>query len=482
MKSYLIARVSTEDQKDALPAQTMRLVNYAEQMSYDYELFEFSESAYKGNRDKFRIILEKIMLNSDPVIVVFDKFDRFTRDSTSEEYKILKDLSLSGKIEIHFVSDNLRMDSKVSANDKFMIGMSALNAQYYSDAISDNVKRKLEHMWSEGLWAGRAPIGYKNITKANGKKWIETDPLYAQVIRESYELYSQGITSLRGLKKKWNSEYGLVVSVSQLEKVMKNPFYHGEMLVKGKKYPHGYEQIISRDLFDKAQHVRLGYPSKKHRWVGLPYPYRGLINCAECGCRITYEKKKQLYVYAHCTQSKYKHNATYINELVLTEKLQELIKAIELPQYAYEQVSEAMRISYEECKSEEVDTINTLSSEILKFKKRLERLYDDYVDEVLTKDDYQQRKTKYEDSIQKLEEKKQTFELSIDSHYGTVSHLLELSRNASNLFQNANIEQKRSLINSVLSNLLLDGKELRSEYKKPFDTMAFCNRNLTWQG
>ena len=49
MKAFLIARVSTEDQLDALPAQIYRLKEYGESNFSAYELIEFQESAYKGN-------------------------------------------------------------------------------------------------------------------------------------------------------------------------------------------------------------------------------------------------------------------------------------------------------------------------------------------------------------------------------------------------------------------------------------------------
>ena len=39
MKAFLIARVSTEDQADALPAQLYRLRDYAERKEINYELF-----------------------------------------------------------------------------------------------------------------------------------------------------------------------------------------------------------------------------------------------------------------------------------------------------------------------------------------------------------------------------------------------------------------------------------------------------------
>ena len=107
MKAILIARVSTEDQKDALPAQVHKLLEYAKRRSLQYELIEVQESAYKGNRDRFRVIIEKIQSSKELVAVVFDKIDRYTRDSSAEEVRILQNLYRSGSIELHFPSDNL---------------------------------------------------------------------------------------------------------------------------------------------------------------------------------------------------------------------------------------------------------------------------------------------------------------------------------------------------------------------------------------
>lgn len=59
-------------------------------------------------------------------------------------------------------------------------------------------------------------------------------------------------------------------------------------------------------------------------------------------------------------------------------------------------------------------------------------------------------------------------------------HLMSLARRAPELFQTADIEQKRSLIKIVLSNLELNGKQLMWELKKPFDTMALCFENGNW--
>jgi predicted site-specific integrase-resolvase len=54
-KVVLIARVSDVEQRKALPAQKQRLDNYAKQLGHPSEYYEYDESAYKDDRQKFSI-------------------------------------------------------------------------------------------------------------------------------------------------------------------------------------------------------------------------------------------------------------------------------------------------------------------------------------------------------------------------------------------------------------------------------------------
>ncbi len=54
---------------------------------------------------------------------------------------LLYEKALNDEIELHFVSDGQVINSKISAVEKFQFGISLGLAKYYSDAISDNVKR-----------------------------------------------------------------------------------------------------------------------------------------------------------------------------------------------------------------------------------------------------------------------------------------------------------------------------------------------------
>jgi site-specific DNA recombinase len=287
--------------------------------------------------------------------------------------------------------------------------------------------------------------------------------------------------TLATLAQKKDGYLGTYTKVEgQLDKVLKNPFYSGQMLCKGKTYPHKYDLVISEELYEQAKTVREGYHKQPKRWGGLPYAYRGLITCADCGCRITFEKKKGIYVYGHCTQYKGKHGAAYVLEDVITDQLTALFENISIPEDAYSQVSEALRQSHEDKKEMHQQHLSRIDAEIEKYQKRIERNYDAYLDGDISKETYKEKTEELSKAHKSLRNKRENIELVNDDYYMTVNHLLTLSKNAPKLFATANPEQKRNLINIVLSNLELKGDQLLSKYKKPFDSMAFCVSTGKW--
>jgi site-specific DNA recombinase len=482
MKAFLIARVSTADQIEALPGQVYRLTDYAKSKGYDYELFEFNESAYKGDRQKFRAIIEKIQSSKEPIIVVFDKVDRFTRDSSDEETRILKKLYLSGKIEIHFPSENLYLNENSPSTDKMRLGLNTVFAEYYSDAISDNVKRRNDQLWRDGIWTSAAPFGYKNITRDDKTKWIELNPLQAEAVKIAFELYVSGNHSLKTIRTKSIENFGLTLSGAQWHKILRNPFYCGTMRIKGKLLPHNYETIISPQLFEQVKVVFEGYDKKPRRWAGLPYPYRGLINCSECGCRVTFEKKKNKYTYGHCTQYKGKHGAQYISQDSITEQLRQVFYKIQLPEEGYVEVSNALTEDSETNRIAIQKKLSAVNAQVNRYKEMIERNYEAYLEGAIDKEKYLQKNQELITAKHNLENSRENIELMSKDNFEDVSYLLNISREAPEIFENAENEDKRELINLVLSNLRLSEKELRWELKKPFDTMAFCNETRNWLG
>ena len=84
MKAILIARVSTEEQREAgnsLPAQVTRLEKYCQNKGFDIlKTCSFDESAYKSQRDEFDRIIDFILEQKEKVVVCCDKVDRLSRN------------------------------------------------------------------------------------------------------------------------------------------------------------------------------------------------------------------------------------------------------------------------------------------------------------------------------------------------------------------------------------------------------------------
>jgi site-specific DNA recombinase len=481
MKAVLIARVSTADQAEALPAQIYKLQDYALKNEFDYTLVEIKESAYKGDRLEFNKVISDLASYKETIALVFDKVDRYSRDPSSPEVRILNNLCKEGKIELHFPSDYLVLTKDSSANQWLNLSLSTSFSQYYSNAISDNVKRRNEQLRRDGIWTGRAPIGYLNTVK-DGKKWIDVDPLKSQAIKDAYAMYSSGTSTLMDIKRHWQNKYGIVTSLSLIDRVLKNPFYYGVMQVNGKSYGHHYEKLTTKVMFGQCESVRNGYKSKPNSTGGLPFNYKGIVQCADCGCSIVFETKKQKYTYGHCNQFKGKHGATYLREERFTEQFMAMFKSMVVPDDVAKTILELINQDKANAVNEKEARIATLSTEIGNYENRIDRLYEHYLDGKVDESLYNRKTEEYRSAVENLKTQKSTFELSTFDRYETVSHLLEVSKNSHRIFEKLDYLGKRKLLKKVLSNSQLSGDTLLLKMKKPYELMAFCNNNSTWQG
>lgn len=313
IKAFLIARVSDPRQIDALPAQELRLKEYAERLKLSSELHSFDETAYKEDRTKFLEIVDGAMKHPNYYVMVFDKIDRLTRDVSSEVVRKLKNLVKEGRCELHFPSDGLIFHQKSPAHDKTRLDMGMVFGGYYSAAISDNVKRKIEQKLHDGEYPGKACVGYKNIKyEVDGKefKTIVPDPDRKDYIIKAFELRLEG-KPFRNIAKtlkndgfRSNTKQLKPVGQSQIETMLKNPFYYGVMKYDGGLHPHKYEPIISKHTFDLVQQINDSRATDRGKTdTKQIFTFSGILKCATCGCSISsYEQKG--HVYMRCTKSK----------------------------------------------------------------------------------------------------------------------------------------------------------------------------------
>ena len=485
MKAILIARVSTEEQKEAgnsLPAQVARLEKYCHNKGFEVvKCFSFDESAYKDQRDEFDRILDFVIEQKDKIAVCCDKVDRLSRNMFDKRVSALYEKALLDQIELHFVSDGQTINSRISAAEKFQFGISLGLAKYYSDAISDNVKRANEQKLRKGEWTSKAPYGYKNITKADGKKDVIVDEGASFVVQKAFELYGTGAYSMSLLAKKISAEYGLKWSKSYVDKLLINHFYYGVMEVKGKMYPHVYPPIITKALFDKAQQVKAGFNKKnRYKYAGRPYIYRGLIRCAECGLAITPEKHKG-HVYYHCTQYNGKHGAKYLREEEITKQLGQIFKRLQMPSEVIKQIVVTLNQTHQQKVEFYNKNFDSLTEKRKILVARTDKLYIDKLDSRISDEAYDRFYNQFREEISNVDTRLSQLQGAEDSYYITAKYILEVSNRAYDLFIGSEVEERRQLIKLVLSNLKLDGEKLVYDAHKPFDLILDCSDRIVWR-
>jgi site-specific DNA recombinase len=484
-KAFLIARVSDPEQRQALPAQVLRLEKYGKDKGYDYEMFEFDESAYKDNRKTFGNIVKSIQDYPNECIVVFDKIDRYTRDSSADEVKILNKLREDGKIEIHFPSDNLCVTKNSGAPDLFRLGIGVALARYYSDSIRDNVKRRFEQKLNDGEWPGKAPIGFVNHRISDKETTVLIDPERAGYIKKAFQLRLVG-TPYRGIAAQLkadglrnNTAKRTAIGQSYVEQILKNPFYYGVMRYNGKLYPHKYEPIISRKMFDKVQAVNEQRGTNRTKKQSIDYTFNGLLKCGSCGCSVSsYTAKGNVYM--QCSKGKGPCKQIHIKEKDLVPQVAELVGKLEMNEDIINYVIDELRKHHDNQQLYYANAIEQTRSEYDTIQKKLGILYEDRLDGRITLNDYDEyvkdlkaRQEQLDDQLVNLTHNDKSFLL-------TSSYLLEVATKAPKLFQSSKAALKSKLLRFLLSNLVIQDKKLVFNLKAPFDVISECSQNQTW--
>jgi site-specific DNA recombinase len=482
MKAILIARVSTEEQKEAgnsLPAQIARLERYCQSKNFTIlKICSFDESAYSDQRSEFDRIIDFILSQKEKIAVCCDKVDRLSRNIFDKRISTLYEQALNDEIELHFASEGQIITSRISAVEKFQFGISLGLAKYYSDAISDNVKRAREQILRKGEWPSKAPFGYKNTRNGDRCDIIVSD-YEATIVRLIFELYGTGAYSMNLLRIKLKKDYNLNWSKGFIDHVLKNSFYYGIMVCKGTEYPHRYPTLITKELFDKVTEVKSGFQKKKFHYAGKPYIYRGLLRCDTCNLTITPEKHKGL-VYYHCTQYNGKHDAPWIREEDLTKQFEQFFKKLQLPTEIHDQIIHMLN----EVEQQKTEFYSAHHKELSKEHKILTTMMDNlYLDKLkgrITESEYDKFYQTFKTQLDNLNAKIVQLQEADDNYYILIKHVLGLTNKAYNLFVGSEVDEKRQLLKFLLQNLRLSGKNIVYDVQKPFNLIVEASDRQVW--
>ncbi len=376
-------------------------------------------------------------------------------------------------MELHFVRDRLILDKNSNSTDVMRWDMSVMFAKAYVLQLSDNVKRSLERSRKEGIRANLAPLGYLNVVDKQGNKNVVPDPEQRHLIVKMFELYVTGNYSFRQITEMMKemglkSKQGGYVSHSKIADALKDPFYYGVMKAKGDLYPHKHEPIISYDLFQKAQEIRLGHNKNPFQYAAKPFIFRGVITCGHCGCLVSPEIKKGKYVYYSCTNAKGICHRDYINEKEFLKEVAHYFDEIRLSQEVIQEITQYLKEIYESEGQFYQEQKNRLRREQDQIQQRLSKLYDDRYDDKIDETFFQKKLKEYKDRDFAIIQEMDSHAKADESFHITANMVLSLAISFREIFESSKVKEKRQLLNFAFQNFELKDKKPSITLREPF--------------
>lgn len=492
-KAIYYARVSTRDQADegySLPSQEKLLTNYVETRGMKVVRgFSVSESARgKQERKVFEEVISYLAKHTEVKVLVAEKTDRISRNF-KDATKIDDWLNEDDTRELHLVKQNLVLHKNSRSQDKLMWDIQIALAKNYSNNLSEEARKGMLEKALQGWYPGNKKLGYHLVVE-NGKKiWqINTKSTDSYFVRRAFELYDNPSTTLRLVRDTLIDEGFHVtkkkLSINEVHSILHDVFYYGDFVWDGKNYVGKHEPLISKELFMRVQDklhrkVTSGKYKKRNYLFGT-----SLFICDECGRAITAEEQKGKNYY-HCTR--FNTNCTqhkYVREEAIEKQILELLDSLVVPNLRLQNwILDALKENHVFESDYHHDVISELDKEFVTVTDALDKVYEDHVSKLISKEEYLRYKDKYSKRLEKIVDAKGKHMRANINYQQLGINIFEISQKGRQLYENkATMTEKREVLNFVFSNLKLRDGNVVPVYQNGFEIIAKHAKNNTWLG
>jgi site-specific DNA recombinase len=395
-------------------------------------------------------------------------------------------------------SINTPSNEYLPTDNILMLGVEFGMANQFILDLSKDVKRGLNAKAEKGWLPHIAPIGYINDKAGNkGEKIIYKDPNRFPILRKMWNLMLTGHYSVQSIVTIANNDWVLTcsatnklperqISLSTGYKIFTSPFYYGKFYHSGQLYDGKHEPLVTEEEFKKVKNI-LGRKNNS-RPKNKNLPFRGIINCGECGAMITAEEKfktikqtneKRKYLYHRCTKRKRNikcHQKTIRTE-ILEEQIIEYLENITLPKEILKWCVETLKENKVIEENNTKDIINNLETQISKLETRIHNLTTLFISpennnkEMLSDEEFKKEKLNLNEKISslksqltKIQEEDKSLELSIET--------FDLAANAKHFFLKGDNDEKNQILSSIGSNYSLKDRKLDISLIKPLQLIA----------
>ena len=446
LRTACYIRLSREDGDKAeslsIANQRLQLTQYIDNSS-ELTLFDYYiDDGFTGTnfeRPSFKRMIDDIEKQKIECIVVKD-LSRLGRDMPRTTFYI-KEYFPSKKIR--FISINDSVDKKyydVDTSEDMMIDFKNMFNGFYPRDISSKVRSTFRTKQGNGQFIGAfACYGYKKSVEDNNKLIIDEEP--ANVVRRIFDMYNSGLGQLTIVKKlneegvlcpsEYKKKCGLKYqnsnklgnttywTYSTVHKILQNEMYIGNM-VQNKSFrqvckkksvslpkeqwivvENTHEAIIDKATWDKTQNLL----ARGTRQLGLTqnvHMFAGFLRCGDCQ-RAMVKVKRKGSTYFNCgSYNRYGKKFCSIHnisekelEQIVLHDLNTIIQSVKNIQQIIEQEQQKNKETY----INSLGDISSCQNEIERITRKKERSYQDYADDIISRDEYIKYKAMYEQEI-----------------------------------------------------------------------------------
>jgi len=369
----------------------------------------------------------------------------------------------------------------------YMLYMAFAQSKFYTDNLSDVVRRGINSRLKRGIYPGAAKKGYLNHPKT---KEIIPNPETFDLIKEMFQLYATGRFGLEFLgqvmhEKGLHNNIGNPLSSSQVQRMLNDPFYYGYFEYNGETYEGIHKPCITKELYDRAKAVMTN-KGKAKRIKAHNHAFLGLMKCGECGYSVTADDHKG-HTYYHCSKKtsrmKPRCKQLYIREEVLLPQLRGIMEQVSIPEEGLAVFQNEIDKLTWDLDSRDNGHLAEIDSEVETIQAKVTRLADLYIERDISRAEYTARKESLlSEKIVLLERRKKVVNT-------TGRRRIELMRQGLKplLDWNSGVagddhKKLRELISEVGSNLKLNSRKLLWDWISPYSTLASRGVCTDWLG
>lgn len=336
-------------------------------------------------RKEFMRLLDGVKAHKFDMII-FTKLDRWFRNIG--DYHKIQEILEANHVNWKAVTEEY---DTTTTNGRLYINIRLSVAQDESDRVSDRIRDVFSYKLKNKTYlTGNLPRGLK----LDEEKHVIVDEEWRQYVNDMFDFF-EACGSKRATLLYLNEKYDLNICYDTIYHNLQNPIYKGQY----HDDPEFCEALIDPARFDRlqklARHNIKVYPRRQY------YIFAGLLMCPLCNHYLrgnsTYRKlasgEKKVYKAYRCRQYsasyRCKYKSGHREDRVETYLLNHLDDALKDYIASYE-VSSAATL--------EISSVE----KIAKIEKKLKKLYELFLDDLIDKDSYRAEYNKFQNEIAEL--------------------------------------------------------------------------------